>query len=75
MTQSPDPARSDEVVCSSKGCRAPAGHLIEWRNPRIHDEHRRKTWPACAEHVERLTAFLRARDFPVEVRSVPRTSG
>jgi hypothetical protein len=57
-------------VCSAKGCRAPARHFVRWRNPRIHDEARRKTWPACDDHVEHLSRFLLARAFPVEVHPV-----
>jgi hypothetical protein len=65
------PTGADEdPVCSAKGCRAPAAHLVRWRNPRIHDTARRKTWPACDEHVEHLSRFLQARAFPVEVHPV-----
>lgn len=42
--------------------------VIEWSNPRIHRDGRRKTWLACAAHVTYLTEFLAARDFPVNVR-------
>jgi hypothetical protein len=63
----PAPATEDTPVCSAKGCRAPAAHLVRWRNPRIHDAARRKTWPACDDHVDHLSRFLRARAFPVEV--------
>jgi hypothetical protein len=58
-------------VCSAKGCRADASHLVVWRNPAIHAAGRRKTWPACDDHVEHLSRFLRARSFPVEVTAVP----
>lgn len=53
--------------CSRAGCREPARWRIEWRNPRIHDESRRKVWVACDEHVRYLRDYLAARDFPVEV--------
>lgn len=56
-----------EVVCSAKGCRAGAIWAIEWRNPRIHDDARRKVWVACDEHLPRLREFLAARSFPLEV--------
>jgi hypothetical protein len=46
----------------------PAAWRIEWRNPRIHAEDRRKTWVACDEHVGYLRDFLAARDFPLEVQ-------
>ncbi|QJU53540.1 hypothetical protein SCB71_09835 [Herbiconiux sp. KACC 21604] len=56
--------------CSRAGCRASASWRIEWRNPKIHDESRRKVWLACDEHVEFLREFLGARDFPLEVLAV-----
>jgi hypothetical protein len=40
---------------------------VEWRNPRIHDESRRKVWLACDEHRDYLRDYLAARDFPVRV--------
>lgn len=56
--------------CSRAGCRAEAKRAILWRNPRIHTADRRKTWLACAEHLDVLRDFLAARDFPLEVREV-----
>ncbi|MEN2741089.1 hypothetical protein ABCS02_25175 [Microbacterium sp. X-17] len=53
--------------CSRAGCGAAARWRIDWRNPRIHDGDRRKTWVACDEHREELRAFLDARRFPLEV--------
>lgn len=59
---------SDEhAQCSRAGCRSTAAWRIDWRNPRIHSEERRKTWVACDEHVDYLREFLAARDFPLEV--------
>lgn len=58
---------ADAPVCSAKGCREDARHLVLWRNPKIHTGERRKTWPACDAHVDHLSGFLRARSFPVEV--------
>ena len=55
------------AVCSRAGCRATARWRIEWRNPRIHAEDRRKIWVACDEHRDYLRDFLATRDFPVEV--------
>jgi hypothetical protein len=55
--------------CSRAGCRAASDWRIEWRNPKIHDETRRKIWLACDEHVSFLREFLAARDFPLEVRA------
>lgn len=54
--------------CSRAGCRAPATWRIDWRNPRLHDGTRTKTWLACDEHRGFLEDFLAARDFPLEVR-------
>ncbi|MGA1837131.1 hypothetical protein VD659_09385 [Herbiconiux sp. 11R-BC] len=53
--------------CSRAGCREGATWRIEWRNPKIHSEERRKVWLACDEHVDYLREFLGARDFPVQV--------
>jgi hypothetical protein len=53
--------------CSRAGCTAEASWRVEWRNPRIHPEDRRKVWLACDEHVEYLQGFLASRSFPVEV--------
>lgn len=57
-------------ICSRAGCSADAGWRIDWRNPRIHAEGRRKTWLACDEHLEYLRGFLAARDFPLEVKAL-----
>jgi hypothetical protein len=57
-------------TCSRAGCRNRAAWRIDWRNPRLHDASRRKTWLACAEHREYLVDFLAARDFPLEVVAV-----
>jgi hypothetical protein len=54
-------------TCSRAGCREAAVWRIDWRNPRIHAEDRRKTWLACDEHVEFLRGFLASRDFPLSV--------
>jgi hypothetical protein len=53
--------------CSRAQCRATASWRIEWRNPRIHSDDRRKVWLACDEHVGYLRDFLDARDFPLSV--------
>jgi len=36
---------------------------LHWNNPRLHTPERRKTWLACDEHRESLSAFLAARGF------------
>lgn len=53
--------------CSAKGCPADAVWGIRWRNPKIHDETRRKVWLACAQHRVTLTEFLALRTFPMDV--------
>ena len=63
---SPTPA-DDALICSARGCRAPAVWALRWNNPRLHDPDRRKTWLACAEHRESLGGFLEARGFLREV--------
>ncbi|GAB3796671.1 hypothetical protein GCM10028798_06930 [Humibacter antri] len=57
-------------TCSRAGCRDQAMWRIDWRNPRIHAEDRRKTWLACDGHVEYLRGFLASRDFPLTVESL-----
>jgi len=55
---------SDEpLLCSARGCQAPAVVGHRWNNPQIHTPERRKTWLACGEHRESLAAFLSARGF------------
>jgi hypothetical protein len=44
-----------------------------WNNPKLHTPDRRKTWLACGEHRESLSAFLSARGFLVDV--VPADDG
>jgi hypothetical protein len=53
----------DPVICSAKGCRNPAVWALAWNNPKLHEPERRKTWLACEEHRETLSAFLAARGF------------
>lgn len=60
---------ADEFECSRAACRNRATHQVVWRNPRIHTEDRRKVWLACDDHVGFLSEYLRAREFPVEVKA------
>ncbi|WP_238015778.1 hypothetical protein KZZ52_09845 [Dactylosporangium sp. AC04546] len=53
----------DPLICSAKGCRAPAVWQLRWNNPKLHTPERRKTWLACADHLSSLSAFLDARGF------------
>lgn len=57
----------DLVQCSRAGCTAVATRSVNWRNPKIHGLERVKVWSACDEHVDYLSDFLLARDFPVVV--------
>ena len=65
----------DTLVCSRAGCVASAVWRIEWRNPKIHAEDRRKIWLACEEHVAYLREFLAARSFPLQVLPVADAEG
>ncbi|SCL15395.1 hypothetical protein GA0070616_0716 [Micromonospora nigra] len=66
----PHPA-DDALVCSSRGCRAPAVWALRWNNPRLHPPQRRKTWLACPDHRATLGGFLEARSFLREVVPLP----
>lgn len=59
----PLPTGPQGLVCSAKGCRRPATIDLQWNNPKIHDESRRKHWLACAEHTASLSQHLSARGF------------
>ncbi|MFY0405555.1 acetone carboxylase [Solicola sp. PLA-1-18] len=65
-----DAAPEGPLVCSAKGCQEPATHAVLWNNPKIHTPERRKTWLACPEHELTLRAFLSARGFYKETRTV-----
>jgi hypothetical protein len=53
----------NEVICSAKGCRALAVHVLVWNNPKLHTPDREKTWVACEEHRTSLSQFLELRGF------------
>lgn len=59
----PDPVPDGELICSSKGCRAPATWGLLWNNPKLHTPERRKVWLACDDHREHLEQFLASRAF------------
>lgn len=63
-------ASAQRFECSRAGCRAVAHWAIQWRNPKIHELGRHKTWLACDEHLDYLRDFLSARSFPVDVLPV-----
>ena len=55
---------ADEVVvCSAKGCRAAAEHVLVWNNPKVHTPDREKTWVACEDHRGSLAEHLDVRGF------------
>ena len=54
---------SDPVICSARGCRAPASYVLVWNNPKVHAPEREKTWVACEEHRQSLSDFLDLRGF------------
>jgi hypothetical protein len=54
---------SDPVICSARGCRAPASYALVWNNPKVHAPEREKTWVACEEHRQSLADFLDLRGF------------
>ncbi len=53
----------ETLVCSAKGCTAPAVWRLLWNNPKLHTPDRRKEWLACDDHRESLGRFLSARGF------------
>ncbi len=52
-----------DPMCSSQRCTSRAVWALRWNNPMLHAPERRKTWLACDEHREHLTAFLTVRGF------------
>ena len=61
---------SDPVICSAKGCSAPAAFELRWNNPKLHTPERRKVWLACPEHRQSLGEFLGARGFLRETEPI-----
>ncbi len=59
----PLPSGPDGLVCSARGCRQAATADLQWNNPKIHQESRRKHWLACDDHTDSLREFLTARGF------------
>jgi hypothetical protein len=53
----------ETLVCSAKGCTAPASWRLLWNNPKLHTPDRRKEWLACDDHRDSLGQFLGARGF------------
>ena len=61
----------EAVRCSAKGCRADAGHVLVWNNPKVHAPDREKTWVACDEHRSSLSEHLDVRGFLKRVDPLP----
>jgi hypothetical protein len=70
-----DDSGSAVLVCSAKGCRAPAAYQLQWSNPKLHAAETRKTWLACDEHRDWLSGFLQARGFLRNVVRLPFATG
>jgi len=60
-------AGAEELVCSAKGCRAPATWRVVWNNPKVHTPDREKIWTACDDHREQLSNHLAVRSFLLRV--------
>jgi hypothetical protein len=58
---------AQEPICSARGCRQPARHVLRWRNPKLHTDGRTKAWAACDEHLAKLSEFLGVRGFLLAV--------
>lgn len=59
-----------DLICSARGCRAPAQWGLAWNNPAVHSPERRKVWLACDEHREHLEKFLGRRGFLLDTVGV-----
>ena len=70
MSEDAGPAGDDGVICSAKGCRAPATVVLVWNNPKVHTPDREKTWTACEAHREQLSHHLAIRSFLRRVEPV-----
>jgi hypothetical protein len=60
----------EPLICSARGCRAPAVHALRWNNPKLHVPERRKTWLACDTHLPTLREFLDLRGFLREIEPI-----
>ena len=67
MSLLPQDQELGELVCSARGCTAPATTDLRWNNVKIHTPDRRKHWLACDEHTTSLSAYLSARGLLREV--------
>lgn len=60
--------------CSRVGCLLQAAYMFEWRNPKIHDESRIKTWGSCAAHEEYFVQYLSSRGFLVAKKQISKVT-
>jgi hypothetical protein len=65
------PTAAEAVLCSAKGCRAPATWQLIWNNPKVHTPDREKIWTACDAHRESLSHHLAIRSFLRRVEPFP----
>ena len=70
----PLPQDPDGLRCSARGCLQDAAFDLQWNNPKIHSDDRRKHWLACGDHRETLAAFLSARGFLKDVEPLPESA-
>ena len=63
MPTASTPDDDERAVCSAKGCRADAAHVLVWNNPTLHTPDREKTWVACDDHRDSLAQHLDVRGF------------
>ncbi|HVE99546.1 MAG TPA: hypothetical protein VNA12_10260 [Mycobacteriales bacterium] len=66
-----EPDGADPAICSAKGCRERARHVLVWNNPRLHGPEREKTWAACGQHRDTLGGFLDVRGFLRRIDPLP----
>jgi len=63
--------RSPKAQCSARGCRAAAGWVLVWNNPKLHQSDYEKRWLACDDHRGSLSGFLGLRGFLRRVEQLP----
>ena len=61
----------ETAICSARGCRAAARHVLVWNNPKVHTPEREKTWAACEDHRSTLAEHLDVRGFLRRVEAAP----
>jgi hypothetical protein len=67
-----------DLICSARGCSAPAEWGLRWNNPKVHAPDRRKVWLACSDHRGHLERYLSRGSFLIDtvpVSELPDTAG